>query len=148
MRKRKEIRETLVTYLGASVNLPTITAYRVYPHWSATVPVINIITGAEEPEDEDGVMGGYVIRNMDLIFEIITKADDGGLIDDYDMEIESLLDSDSSPLESITTDGKKTIMNLWPGVFDEPEFLSEGEDPIIKTRIHWALKYIELIGGE
>lgn len=149
MRKRKEIRAALVTLLESSANLTDITAYRVYPHWRDNVPVINIITGAETIDDDGGILNGYVMRNMDLIFEIITDEDTGGdLIDDYDMEIEELLATEGNVVDLITTSGKPTVHSLWPSAFDEPEFLSEGDAPIIRTRIHWACKYIEALGGE
>lgn len=112
------------------------------------MPVVNIITGNEVIDEGEGLMAGYVVRTMDLIFELITDTDTGGdLIDAYDLEIERLLAVEGNPLDLILTDTKPTIISLWPAAFDEPEVLYEGDSPIMRTRLHWNCKYIEALGG-
>lgn len=148
MRNREVIANTLVDYLKTSSVIANVTKYRVYPHWRDNVPVVNVTDDGEEI-DEIQALGGYIRRNLDLVFEVITITDDAlSKRNEYDLEIERLLAIESNPIDQLEDSlGQNFKVDLMPISMEAPEPSGEGDTPTITTRIHYECKYFEKAGG-
>lgn len=144
MHRRASVRAAIVAALDAIVDGPPVTAGRVYPDSVSNLPGLNVLTGAEEVEEELQIMqsetGIKWLQSRSCVYSVECRATAGSVVDDaldaLALAVEQALGVD------LTLGGEVTKIEYIGS--DESELSGEIESPIgLRTLTYQAIYRVD-----